>query len=154
MGANAVISDGVEIGAHCVLPRRICRPRSSPPIRYWRKPAKGLRDRRDGAQNQQLRDIRSAACCFLRSCTLTSISSCLAISRGGIWITLVGKVIADVKPKLIVEVGTWKGASAIYMAKICRKLELNTEIVCIDTWLGTGSIGPGRAELAVASTFA
>lgn len=41
-----------------------------------------------------------------------------------------------VKPKLIVEVGTWKGASAIRMGQVCRELGLDTEIVCVDTWLG------------------
>ena len=40
------------------------------------------------------------------------------------------------KPSLIVEVGTWKGASAIHMAKICCRLRLDAEIVCVDTWLG------------------
>lgn len=44
--------------------------------------------------------------------------------------------IKKVKPRLIVEVGTWKGASAIKMGKICRELGYDAEIVCIDTWLG------------------
>lgn len=45
-------------------------------------------------------------------------------------------VISELKPGLIVEVGTWKGASALHMASICRAQKLATEIVCIDTWLG------------------
>lgn len=40
-------------------------------------------------------------------------------------------------PSLIVEVGTWKGASAIHMAGICKSLGLSTEIVCVDTFLGS-----------------
>ena len=41
------------------------------------------------------------------------------------------------RPKIIVEVGSWKGASAIRMARACRELGLDTKIVCIDTWLGS-----------------
>ena len=45
-------------------------------------------------------------------------------------------LISAFRPALIVEVGSWKGASAIHMAQICKELSLSTEIVCIDTWLG------------------
>src|SRR5437016_4332575 len=48
-----------------------------------------------------------------------------------------GQVIQSVRPLLIVEVGTWKGASAIHMGKIVRDLGLPTKIICIDTWLGS-----------------
>lgn len=41
------------------------------------------------------------------------------------------------RPKLILEVGTWKGLSAIYMANCIKSLNLETEIVCIDIWLGS-----------------
>lgn len=41
------------------------------------------------------------------------------------------------KPKLIVEVGTWKGQSAVTMAKACQSHGLDTAIICIDTWLGS-----------------
>lgn len=44
--------------------------------------------------------------------------------------------IKRVKPKVIVEVGTWKGASAIHMGKLCRELGYDAEIVCVDTFLG------------------
>lgn len=39
-------------------------------------------------------------------------------------------------PKLIVEVGTWKGASAIRMADEVAAAGLDAQILCIDTWLG------------------
>ena len=45
-------------------------------------------------------------------------------------------LITEVKPKIIIEVGVWKGASTIHMLKICRELGLDTKIYCIDTWLG------------------
>lgn len=46
------------------------------------------------------------------------------------------ELISELKPKLIIEVGTWKGASAIQMASICRDFGLDTKVVCVDTWLG------------------
>lgn len=45
-------------------------------------------------------------------------------------------LIMRLRPELIIEVGTWKGASAIHMADICAELDLPTKILCIDTWLG------------------
>lgn len=47
------------------------------------------------------------------------------------------EVITEVRPSLIVEVGSWKGASAIHMARTCKRLGLNTHILCIDTFLGS-----------------
>lgn len=41
------------------------------------------------------------------------------------------------KPKTIVEVGSWKGSSAIHMAQIVKKLHIDCVIICIDTWLGS-----------------
>lgn len=43
----------------------------------------------------------------------------------------------EIEPKLIVEVGTWKGASAIHMANILKENYTDFEIVCVDTWLGS-----------------
>lgn len=47
------------------------------------------------------------------------------------------EVISKTKPKVIVEVGTWKGASAIHMAKLGRAHNPDCTIICIDTWLGS-----------------
>ena len=46
------------------------------------------------------------------------------------------ELISQIQPRLIIEVGTWKGASALEMAAITRELDIPTNIVCIDTWLG------------------
>jgi hypothetical protein len=46
------------------------------------------------------------------------------------------ELISQVKPRLIVEVGAWKGASALEMGAVTRDLGLPTQIVCVDTWLG------------------
>jgi SAM-dependent methyltransferase len=52
---------------------------------------------------------------------------------------LFGELIRGLRPRRIIEVGTWLGASAIHMAELCRREGLNdTEIVCVDTWLGSG----------------
>jgi len=45
-------------------------------------------------------------------------------------------LITKQKPSVIKEVGTWKGRSAITMANVVKKLNLNCKIYCIDTWLG------------------
>ena len=43
----------------------------------------------------------------------------------------IDKLINRMKPKRILEVGSWMDYSSIYMAK-----KSNAEIVCLDTWLG------------------
>lgn len=45
--------------------------------------------------------------------------------------------IPKLKPTRILEVGTWLGASALRMAERCYLEGLKTEIVCVDTWLGS-----------------
>jgi predicted O-methyltransferase YrrM len=47
------------------------------------------------------------------------------------------EVIKELQPKIIVEVGTWKGASAIHMAKNCLKHYNDFHIICIDTFMGS-----------------
>lgn len=46
------------------------------------------------------------------------------------------KLIEETQPKIIVEVGSWKGQSTITMAQAIKELGLDTKIICIDTWLG------------------
>ena len=46
------------------------------------------------------------------------------------------QMIREVRPDLIIEVGSWKGASAIEMADVVKQEKLDTKILCIDTWLG------------------
>ena len=50
------------------------------------------------------------------------------------------QIIAQIRPRLILEVGTWKGASAIHMAKAARKLDANAQVLCVDTWLGSHKV--------------
>lgn len=44
--------------------------------------------------------------------------------------------IEEIKPTTIIEVGSWKGMSAITMGNAVKELKLNTTIHCVDTWLG------------------
>jgi len=41
------------------------------------------------------------------------------------------------RPKLVAEIGTWKGASVLHMHRIAKSLNLDTHFICIDTWLGS-----------------
>ena len=50
------------------------------------------------------------------------------------------QVLKEAKPKVVVEVGTWKGASVIHMAKVARDLNLQTRFICVDTWLGSNDV--------------
>ena len=45
-------------------------------------------------------------------------------------------MISQLRPSLVIEVGSWKGASALNMASIAARLGLDTQILCVDTWLG------------------
>ena len=45
------------------------------------------------------------------------------------------RLIKDMKPELIVEVGVWKGSSTVFMAKELKKIG-SGKIVAVDTWLG------------------
>jgi hypothetical protein len=47
------------------------------------------------------------------------------------------RVIQQLRPNRILEVGTWKGRSAISMARAARTYDVDCEIVCVDTWLGS-----------------
>lgn len=57
-----------------------------------------------------------------------------------------GNLIKILRPKTIIEVGTWKGASAIHMAKQCKELGLKTVIYCVDTWLGSTEFWASMAD--------
>jgi len=46
------------------------------------------------------------------------------------------KLIDEIKPKTIIEVGSWKGLSSINMATHIKHNNLNCKIYCVDTWLG------------------
>ncbi len=47
------------------------------------------------------------------------------------------ELITKKRPRMIAEVGTYKGQSAIHMANILKELNIDGHILCIDTWLGS-----------------
>jgi Methyltransferase domain len=48
-----------------------------------------------------------------------------------------GRVFERYRPSLVIEVGTWKGASVLHMDRLSRRLECGTSFICVDTWLGS-----------------
>lgn len=46
-------------------------------------------------------------------------------------------LIEKLRPELIIEVGSWKGRSAINMAKALKNAGISGEVLCVDTWLGS-----------------
>jgi len=61
------------------------------------------------------------------------------------------------RPRRVIEVGSWKGASAIHIGRICRQLHVPCqEIVCVDTWLGSNEmwLGAGAKAGPSADTYA
>jgi Methyltransferase domain len=49
-------------------------------------------------------------------------------------------LVEETRPALIIEVGTWKGASAINMAKAAREIRADVTVLCVDTWLGSNEV--------------
>jgi hypothetical protein len=50
---------------------------------------------------------------------------------------VLASLIEHVRPEHVVEIGSWKGHSANFMADRCRELGLPARIVCVDTFLGS-----------------
>ena len=48
-------------------------------------------------------------------------------------------LIKMIKPSQIIEVGTWKGASAINMARHALRIKSDVCVLCVDTWLGSNT---------------
>ncbi len=47
-----------------------------------------------------------------------------------------GELVESLRPRRIIEIGTWKGGSALTLAGHLERLDLDCEIICVDTWLG------------------
>ena len=47
------------------------------------------------------------------------------------------RAIDAARPAIVVEVGVWKGASVVTMAKEIKRLKLDAVVIAIDTWLGS-----------------
>jgi len=47
------------------------------------------------------------------------------------------RLLTEFRPKILAEVGTWRGASVLHMHAVAQRLELDTVFICIDTWCGS-----------------
>lgn len=61
---------------------------------------------------------------------------------------LLRQAVEKIKPGLVIEVGTWKGLSAITIAGWLKGLAVPSAIICIDTWLGSTEhiIDPAKSQ--------
>ena len=50
---------------------------------------------------------------------------------------LFGRLVDELRPTLAIEVGSWKGQSAIHLAGRMAALRGAAQLLCIDTWLGS-----------------
>jgi hypothetical protein len=143
VGANAVILDGVEIGPHCVIAAGAVVTKSfGAYLVIAGNPAGAVADRRIQRENQHSDPLVSRRLgvrdlLFARDPYSNPEHSFPPDFQGWGSEDLIFRTIFEAfRPKLIVEIGTWKGASAIHMAGLCREFAIEGEIVCIDTWLG------------------
>ena len=63
---------------------------------------------------------------------------------------LFDRLVAELNPGLAIEVGSWKGQSAIHMAGAMAKQRSDAQLVCVDTWLGSFDwwLDPSRSPRA------
>lgn len=47
------------------------------------------------------------------------------------------KLVAEVRSAIAIEVGSWKGQSAIHLASRMAQQRSDAQLVCVDTWLGS-----------------
>jgi predicted O-methyltransferase YrrM len=58
--------------------------------------------------------------------------------------------VSELRPRLVVEIGVWKGVSCIVMAHRAKQLGLDCAVIAVDTWLGTAEQfrrDPGCGEM-------
>jgi acetyltransferase-like isoleucine patch superfamily enzyme len=143
IGANAVIVDGVEIGAHCIVGGGAVVTKSFAPYQIiGGNPARVIAERNqqvapalEAPSRDPSRRVRDML--FDQDPYKDPVYVLPEDLQGWGSSDPIFKTIIDAaKPNLIVEIGTWKGASAVHMAALCKAIGLPCEIVCVDTWLG------------------
>jgi|EP00966_Prymnesium_polylepis_P296827 hypothetical protein len=74
------------------------------------------------------------------TCTLTSPASAASINASlggwGVGASFYDMLVNETAPSLIVEVGVWKGRSAVYLADAMRRRVGGGALIAVDTWLG------------------
>ena len=48
-----------------------------------------------------------------------------------------GRALSEVRPRLVVEIGVWKGGSVMTMARALQALGLDGVVIAVDTWRGS-----------------
>lgn len=63
----------------------------------------------------------------------------LTVDLHGWWNThpIFEAVFRQLRPEIVIEVGTWKGASLFHMQELSRTYACETSFICVDTWLGS-----------------
>lgn len=56
----------------------------------------------------------------------------LTLMKDPMTLTIYQQLIQDIKPKTIIEFGTYEGGSALWMKDVCKSLLLDTKIITID----------------------
>ena len=56
----------------------------------------------------------------------------LTLMKDPMTLTIYQQLIQDIKPKTIIEFGTYDGGSALWMKDLCKSLSLDTKVVTID----------------------
>ena len=57
--------------------------------------------------------------------------------QGGGLHPIYATVLGAIEPRLIIEVGSWKGSTALAMASWLKNRNCDGAVICIDTWLGS-----------------
>lgn len=61
--------------------------------------------------------------------------------------SVIDRLVAEARPKLIIEVGTWLGGSAAHMAKLLQGQGQGGQVLCIDTWLGAAEFWDSQQDV-------
>ena len=56
----------------------------------------------------------------------------LTLMKDPMTLTIYQQLIQDIKPKTIIEFGTYEGGSALWMKDVCKSLSLDTKVITID----------------------
>ncbi len=46
------------------------------------------------------------------------------------------EAVIEFRPRVVIEIGTWKGASALFLARTMAENEVAGTVIAVDTWLG------------------
>lgn len=58
-----------------------------------------------------------------------------------------------IRPRIIVEIGVWKGASSLHMAEALRRYGIEGVVVAVDTWLGASDHSSTRLSECCRNTM-